>query len=169
MAVTERETQQNPLLEGLVLRRTPEPCALVIYGASGDLTRRKLFPALYALAYRHLLPDRFAVLGVARTEQSTEEFRAQMEEAVREHGRDDFREDVWDSVASRVGYMAIDFADESGEDRVKRCLLDLDDEHGTSGNRVHYLSVPPAAFETLVQEIGERRDSRGWTRPTSEA
>ena len=59
--------QENPLLEGLRLRRTPDPCALVIFGASGDLTKRKLFPALYSLALRRLLPEKFAVVGVART------------------------------------------------------------------------------------------------------
>ena len=64
----------NPLEEGLGLRRKPDPCALIIFGASGDLTHRKLFPALYALAYRRLLPERFAVVGVARTEQTPEQF-----------------------------------------------------------------------------------------------
>ena len=59
--------EANPLLEGLQLRRRPESCAVVIFGASGDLTKRKLFPALYALAYRKLLPERFAIVGVART------------------------------------------------------------------------------------------------------
>jgi glucose-6-phosphate 1-dehydrogenase len=74
------ETQvENPLLEGLELPRTPDPCIFVIFGASGDLTKRKLFPALYALAVRELLPERFAVLGTARTEQTSEEFRSTME------------------------------------------------------------------------------------------
>ena len=61
----------NPLLEGLQLRRRPEPCAIVIFGASGDLTKRKLFPALYALAFRKLLPEEFAIVGVARTPRSS--------------------------------------------------------------------------------------------------
>jgi glucose-6-phosphate 1-dehydrogenase len=65
---------------------------LVIFGASGDLTKRKLFPALYALAYRHMLPERFAVLGTARSPMSTEEFRKAMEEAVREHARVEFKQ-----------------------------------------------------------------------------
>ena len=88
--------QENPLLEGLRLRGGPEPCALVIFGASGDLTQRKLFPALYSLAFRRLLPEQFAIVGVARTEQSTEDWIAEMKKAVQEHGRDEFREDVWD-------------------------------------------------------------------------
>ena len=65
-------TAENPLLEGLRLRRTPDPCALVIFGASGDLTRRKLFPALYSLALRRLLPERFGIVGVARTRADDE-------------------------------------------------------------------------------------------------
>src|SRR2546422_336038 len=89
-------TQENPLLEGLQVRRTPDPCALVIFGASGDLTHKKLFPALYSLAFRRLLPERFAVIGVARTEDTDEEFKAQMKEAVQEYGRDEFVDEVWE-------------------------------------------------------------------------
>src|SRR5207253_5195186 len=87
------EQQENPLLEGLRLRRTPDPCALVIFGASGDLTKRKLFPALYSLALRRLLPERFGIIGVARTEETDDQFRDAMKAAVQEFGRDDFREE----------------------------------------------------------------------------
>jgi len=87
-------TEENPLLEGLAVRRTPDPCAFVIFGASGDLTKRKLLPALYALAYRRLLPEQFVVVGVARTEMTDEEFRANMEDAVREFARDPFQQDT---------------------------------------------------------------------------
>ena len=73
----------------------PDPCALVIFGASGDLTHRKLIPALYSLEYRGLLPENFAVVGVARTENSTEAWREKMHEAVTEFGRDEMSEDVW--------------------------------------------------------------------------
>jgi glucose-6-phosphate 1-dehydrogenase len=72
----------NPLEVGLGVRRTPDPCVLVVFGASGDLTKRKLFPALYALAYRKLLPERFAVVGVARTEESSRQFVSTMRKAV---------------------------------------------------------------------------------------
>ena len=156
---------ENPLLEGLKLRRTPEPCALVIFGASGDLTSRKLFPALYSLAVRRLLPERFGVIGVARTEQTTRQWAAAMKAAVKEHGRDDFDESVWSNLADGLRYVATDFADDEGQDAVVRELYELDEERGTEGNRVYYLAVPPAAFETIVNELGERRDStRGWTR-----
>jgi glucose-6-phosphate 1-dehydrogenase len=156
--------QENPLLEGLELARTPEPCALVIFGASGDLTRRKLFPALYSLALRRLLPERFGVVGVARTEMTDDAFRARMEEAVREFGRDEFRQDVWDAFAEGVRYVGTEFAGEAGHDAVARCLTRLDEERGTRGNRVYYLAVPPDAFEVLVRELGERRSAEGWTR-----
>ncbi len=155
---------ENPLAEGLELRRRPEPCVLAIFGASGDLTRRKIFPALYALAFRDLLPEQFAVVGVARTEQATEDFVAAMEAAVREFGRDEFKQEAWDRLASRTRYLATEFADEAGEDQVARGLTELDEEYGTRGNRVYYLAVPPGAMPKLVEELGERRTTTGWTR-----
>jgi glucose-6-phosphate 1-dehydrogenase len=164
MARVVEQQPENPLLAGLRLRRTPEPCALVIFGASGDLTQRKLIPALYSLALRRLLPENFGVVGVARTEASTEEFVERMEEAVKEHGRDEFRQDVWDALAEGMRYVATDFADEGGEDAVVEVLNELDRERGTAGNRVHYLAVPPAAMSTLIRELGERRGREGWTR-----
>jgi glucose-6-phosphate 1-dehydrogenase len=158
------ETEQNPLLEGLELRRRPEPCVLTIFGASGDLTRRKIFPALYALAFRELLPEQFAVLGVARTEMPSEEFVSAMEAAVREFGRDEFRQKTWEWLAARTSYVSMEFADEEAENRVAATLNELDEEFGTRGNRVHYLAVPPDAMPKLVEEIGDRRATLGWTR-----
>jgi len=154
----------NPLAEGLRLRRTPESCAFVIFGASGDLTQRKLFPALYALASRRLLPERFGVVGVARTEQTTEAWIDSMEEAVREHGRDEFDPEVWEGIASGMRYVTTDFGDAEGQDQVVAALNGLDDERGTAGNRLYYLAVPPAAFTTIVTALGERRGAEGWTR-----
>jgi glucose-6-phosphate 1-dehydrogenase len=156
--------EENVLLEGLRRRRSAEPCVLTIFGASGDLTQRKLFPALYALAYRHLLPEHFAVLGVARSEMSTQAFVERMRQAVEEHGRDEFREDVWDELAAGVRYLATDFSDESGWDDLARHLTELDEERGTHGNRVFYLAVPPDAFEGIVTHLGARRSTEGWTR-----
>jgi glucose-6-phosphate 1-dehydrogenase len=154
----------NPLTEGLRLRRKPDPCVLAIFGASGDLTRRKLFPALYALAYRRLLPERFSVVGVARSKQTTAQFRASMKQAVKEFGHDPYRQDVWDSLAPHLHYIATEFDSESGEDSVSQQLDACEVAEGTEGNRVYYLAVPPQAFETVVEEIGERRGRNGWTR-----
>jgi glucose-6-phosphate 1-dehydrogenase len=160
MAVAE----ENPLLEGLQLLRMPDPCAVVIFGASGDLTRRKLFPALYSLALRGLLPKQFGVVGVARSEESDDEFRERMKHAVQEFGRDKFREETWDWLAEGTRYVATDFADDDGQNRVAHALNELDVQRGTAGNRVYYLAVPPAAIAGLVHGIGQRRSNEGWTR-----
>jgi glucose-6-phosphate 1-dehydrogenase len=146
--------QENPLLEGLQVRRTPDPCVLTIFGASGDLTKKKLLPALYALAFRRLLPPRFAVVGVARTEESDDDFRERMKKAVQEHARDEFRDEVWESLAESMRYVATDFSDEGGEDEVARTLSELDEERGTGGNRVYYLAIPPSVFPTVVDALG---------------
>jgi glucose-6-phosphate 1-dehydrogenase len=156
--------QENPLAEGLALRRTPDPCALVIFGASGDLTHKKIMPALYALFVRQLLPPRFVIVGVARTEGDDDAFREDMEAAVKQHARDPFRQDVWDGLAAQLHYVAMDFADTGGEDKLHSELARFDEEQQLGGNSVFYLAVPPPAFPMIVQALGKRRDERGWTR-----
>ncbi|MEP6910246.1 MAG: glucose-6-phosphate dehydrogenase [Actinomycetota bacterium] len=162
--MTDTQVAENPLLLGLGPRRAPEPCAMVIFGASGDLTHRKIFPALYSLACRRLLPERFAVVGTARSEWSDDEFREQMERAVREFGRDDFKQDVWDRLAEATSYLSMDFADEGRENHLAERLNELDKGRGTRGNRLYYLAVPPSAMPTIVRELGERRRTEGWVR-----
>jgi glucose-6-phosphate 1-dehydrogenase len=163
-ASAETELAENPLLAGLGRHRTPEPCAVVIFGASGDLTKRKLIPALYSLAYNGFLPAEFGVVGVARTPMTGEEFRARMCEAVREHGRDEFREDVWERLAGGMSYLATEFTNEGGEAEVVARLTELDESRGTQGNRVYYLAIPPSAMEATVVQIGKGRSPTGWTR-----
>jgi glucose-6-phosphate 1-dehydrogenase len=167
-AAPAEEVGENPLLAGLTRRRTPEPCALTIFGASGDLTQRKLFPALYSLAFRGLLPERFGVVGVARTGISDDDFRDRMREAVREHGRDEFRDDVWDTLATGVRYLPMEFHDEEAWDALGALLGEMDEKRGTNGNRVYYLAVPPSAFEGIVEHVGRRRSADGWTRVIAE-
>ncbi len=158
------ELVENPLLVGLGPQRTPSPCALVVFGASGDLTRRKIFPALYSLAYRRLLPERFAVVGAARSDWTDDEFRDRMEHAVREFGHDDFEQEAWNWLAEATHYISMDFAHESGQDRLVVLLKQLDEERGTRGNRVYYLAVPPAVMDPIVEGCGQRRETDGWTR-----
>src|SRR5689334_6922597 len=158
------ETLENPLLQGLKMRRTPDPCIFVIFGASGDLTQRKLIPALYSLAYRRLLPEKFAVVGVARSEESDERFRDRMEAAVREHARDPFRDDVWAPLAEGLHYVATDFSDDAGMNRTADFLAQLDRERGTKGNRLVYFAVPPSAIGPLVEDLGPRHAATGWIR-----
>jgi glucose-6-phosphate 1-dehydrogenase len=160
----EQRREENPLAEGLSLRRTPDPCALVIFGASGDLAHRKLMPALYALALRRLLPTRMAIVGIARSEGDDDSYRNGMKAAVQEYARDPFRQDVWDELAPSLHYLSTDFADAGGEDALHEVLGRLDEELELGGNRVFYLAVPPPAFPTIVEALGTRRDERGWTR-----
>jgi glucose-6-phosphate 1-dehydrogenase len=156
--------ERNPLLEGLQIKRRPEPCVLVIFGASGDLTSRKLMPALYSLAFRGLLPDHFAIVGAARSQESDDEFRERMKEAVQHHARDEFRQEVWDELAAGMRYVTLDATDDAGEDNLTKVLSEVDHERGTHRNRVYYFAVPPSAIETLLLEIAERRSEEGWVR-----
>ncbi|MGH3003428.1 MAG: glucose-6-phosphate dehydrogenase, partial [Gaiellaceae bacterium] len=156
--------EQNPLAEGLRLRRRPDPCILVIFGASGDLTSKKLMPALYSLAYRRLLPEHFGIVGAARTEESDDEFRERMKQAVKDHARDPFDDSVWDALAAGMRYSTLDFADDRGEDALRDTLTELEGLLDTAGNRVYYFAVPPSAIGTLVREIAERRGAEGWIR-----
>ncbi|HKP17139.1 MAG TPA: glucose-6-phosphate dehydrogenase [Gaiellaceae bacterium] len=156
---------RNPLGEGLRLPRTPEPCALVIFGATGDLTRRKLFPSIYSLAARGMLPERLAIVGVSRTEQTDAEFREAMKESVREFGNGELDEKVWRRLAAGMRYVATDFADERGEGELVDLLARLDRDRGTEGNRLFYLAVPPSAISVVVEALGPRRGEwPGWTR-----
>src|SRR5919108_905810 len=158
------EIAENPLLEGLGARRAPEPCAVTIFGASGDLTRRKLFPALYALAVRRMLPEQFGVVGVARTEMSTDESRERMRGAVTEYARDEFREDVWHRLADGLRYVSADIADAEDDQAIIDALKELDETRGTAGNRLNYLAVPPMAIEPIVVQLGRLRGAGGGTR-----
>ena len=155
----------NPLEEGLSLRRKPDSCVLVIFGASGDLTHKKLMPALYALMVRRLLPEHFAIVGVARSEADDDAFRGDMKEAVKKYGRDEFRDDTWDELASNMRYVATDFSDQTGEDKLEQLLEELDGQHKLGGNRLYYLAVPPVAHPTIVEALGKRRShATGWAR-----
>ncbi|HEY7562968.1 MAG TPA: glucose-6-phosphate dehydrogenase [Gaiellaceae bacterium] len=162
--MTEVVAAPNPLLEGLTMRRPPEPCAIAIFGASGDLTQRKIMPALYALAMRGLLPARFGIVGVSRTEMSTEDFVERMRQAVMVNCRDEFRHDVWERLAEGLHYVSADFGVEGGEAALVDALNEIDETRGTAGNRVYYLAVPPAAFDDIVTALGRRRTASGWTR-----
>jgi glucose-6-phosphate 1-dehydrogenase len=157
MALAEDQRLENPLLEGLQLSRRPEPCVMVIFGASGDLTKRKLFPALYSLAFRQLLPEKFGIIGVARSEETGDEFRERMKAAVQEFGRDPFRDDVWEGLADGMQYVF-------GEDKLADALREFEERRGTGGNRVYYLAVPPPAFVSIVEWAGKHKSRKGWTR-----
>jgi glucose-6-phosphate 1-dehydrogenase len=158
--VTQAPPQANPLREGLRIERTPPPCALVIFGASGDLTRRKLVPALYALSASGALPPGFTVVGAARTEMDDEQFRASMRECVERFGRVPLQSEVWDGFEQGLRYARVDFQAEGGFDDLKRVLAEVDRERGTGGNRVYYLSIPPSGIGTVARRLGSEGMSR---------
>ncbi len=155
----------NPLLEGLPLRRRPAPCTLVIFGASGDLTERKLMPALYSLAFRRLLPEQFAVIGVSRSDWTDDGFREAMKNAVEHYARDPFRPEVWEELADGMRYLMLDpTADETSGPRLTNALEEVEAARGTAGNRLYYFAVPPGAFEPLVSMVATVPSAEGWNR-----
>ena len=165
--MTQAPTQANPLREGLRLERTPPPCALVIFGASGDLTKRKLVPALYALFSGGMLAPGFTVVGAARTAMSHDEFSAAMRDGVEKYGRIDLNEDVWRAFAEGLRYAEVDFDAPGGFEQLKRVLTEVDRERGTAGNRVYYLSIPPSGIGRVARRLGEEGMTRGGTPPAN--
>src|SRR5713226_108979 len=108
------QTEVNPLREGLSTRAVPQPCSVVIFGATGDLAHRKLIPALYNLAADGELPPAVTVIGFARREKSDDEFRREMEEATRKFSRQAVRDEIWKTFGESIFYHQSDFGDESG-------------------------------------------------------
>jgi len=108
------QPEPNPLREGLSTRAVPQPCAIVIFGATGDLTHRKLVPALYNLAADGDLPPAVAIVGFARRKKSDEEFRRDLEEATRKLSRQVVRDEIWKTFAQSIFYHQSEFGDESG-------------------------------------------------------
>src|SRR6195256_5384100 len=119
------QEQTNPLREGLSTRAVPQPCCIVIFGATGDLTHRKLVPAVYNLAADGELPPAVAVIGFARREKTDEEFRKEMEEATRKFSRQPVRDEIWKTFAQSVFYHQSGFDDESGYKRLAERLNEI--------------------------------------------
>jgi glucose-6-phosphate 1-dehydrogenase len=165
----------NPLREGLRLERIPEPCTMVICGATGDLTVRKLGPALYNLMLAGFLPPEFSVVGFARRPISDDEFRELLRQGIDQYSRNrPVKPSVWKSFSRGIEYHAGEFSDpDSYTDLVKR-LDRIDRDRGTAGNRLIYLAVPPILYPEIVKQLGaaglaetgeERHDGkRGWVR-----
>jgi glucose-6-phosphate 1-dehydrogenase len=131
----------------------PPPCVAVVFGATGDLTRRKLMPALYNLASSGHLPPQFALLGCARRGWSADEFRVQMREGVREFSRSGLSDVVWDALAPALEFVTGDFADPATYERMREQLAAMDVAHGTAGNRLFYLAVPPGEFPAILSGL----------------
>src|SRR5260221_9581493 len=158
----------NPLREGLRIKHSPEPCVMVIFGATGDLTHRKLLPALYNLALEHPLPAGFSVVGFARRPYSDEQFREQALESINQYSRQKpVNPQVWESFASGICYLQADFHDLKGYEKLNTVLNTLDQQRGTSGNRIFYLSTPPSQYPEIIHNLGAaglNKNRKGWTR-----
>jgi glucose-6-phosphate 1-dehydrogenase len=145
----------NPLREGLQGERIPAPTTMVIFGASGDLTKRKLVPALYSLARDRLLPPVFNVVGVARRDMEHGVFRKAMREATDKYARRRPVEDeLWKTFSDGIFYVNGTFEDPATYERLKKALADIDKERDTGGNRVFYLSTPPSEYPVIVKQLG---------------
>ena len=143
----------NPLRLGLRLERTPEPCIMVIAGASGDLCHRKLIPALFSLARARLLPPGFTILGLARTPMSDQAFRDTVTESMRKQAVD-VTSPLWESFAKGLHYHSGDYGATDTWTALGTRLSELDQLRGTGGNRLYYLAVPPTAFSTIIGGLG---------------
>lgn len=158
----------NPFREGLRIKQSPEPCVMVIFGATGDLTHRKLLPALYNLALEHPLPAGFSVVGFARRPYNDEVFRQQALDSINQYSRQKpVNPQVWESFATGIHYLQSSFNDAAGYDKLNALLNQLDAERGTGGNRIFYLSTPPSQYPEIIQRLGAaglNRNRKGWTR-----
>lgn len=158
----------NPLRAGMRIEHAAPPCAIVIFGATGDLTKRKLLPALYRLSVERLLPAEFAVIGVAREQKSDEEFRTQMRTAVSEQEEEELDEAVWQSFAPGLFYVPGDFSEPATFKQLGEALTRLEAERLTAGNRIYYLATAPDFFGLIAKQLGAagmaRPESQAWTR-----
>ena len=162
------QTEVNPLREGLSTRAVPQPCSVVIFGATGDLTHRKLLPALYNLSADGELPPAVTVIGFARRPKSDDDFRREMEDAVKKFSRQTVRDEIWKTFSQSIIYHQSDFADESGFKSLVERLDTIDKERGTRGNRLFYFAVAPEQFEPILKHlktVGLNRAREGsWAR-----
>jgi glucose-6-phosphate 1-dehydrogenase len=149
------ETEANPLAKGLDRRRAAEPCTIVLFGATGDLTERKLVPALYNLGRDGLLPPKVAIVGVARRPVSDADFRRSMFEGVKQHARlYQDGDSLWEPFSESIFYHAAPFDVLEGYRSLAGRLETLESRLGLPGNRLFYLATAPNYFATIVKSLG---------------
>ncbi len=152
------------------LEKIAGPSALVFFGITGDLARKKLMPAVYDLANRGLLPPNFAVLGFGRRDWDAGEFAAEAKAWVKDHARTAFNETVWEQLASGFRFISGGFDDDAAFIKLRETLDDLAKSRGTSKNHAFYLSIPPNSFETVCQQLSKHglahddSPDAGWSR-----
>jgi len=148
-------TETNPLrqVQDRRLPRIAGPCGLVIFGVTGDLARKKLMPAVYDLANRGLLPPGFSLVGFARRDWADQDFAQIVHDAVKEHARTEFREEVWRQLAEGVRFVPGNFDDDEAFKTLRQTIVDLDMQRGTGGNHAFYLSIPPRYFSDVIGQL----------------
>ncbi|HYK16809.1 MAG TPA: glucose-6-phosphate dehydrogenase [Bryobacteraceae bacterium] len=147
--------------------RAGDPCIMVIFGASGDLTKRKLIPALYNLAKDNLLSKEFALIGVARQGLTSEQFRDAIGKEIGDYATTKVDPDLWHWFARRIYYCSGNFDDLATYEKLGKMLADVDKEHGTRGNYFYYLATAPNYFATVVKQLGAANlvtEEKGWRR-----
>jgi glucose-6-phosphate 1-dehydrogenase len=160
----------NPLREGLRLERVPDPCTLVLFGATGDLAHRKVIPALYQLWRTNLLPHEFVIVAIGRRPYDDESLRADFRASLEKYSRVlPLDEAAWRSFSSRIRYQKMDFDDPAAFDDLVTTLESIDKEQNARGNHLYYLATQPSAFAEIVAQLGrvgldhEHHDG-GWRR-----
>src|SRR6195952_2898382 len=135
------------------LNRIAGPSGLVIFGVTGDLSRKKLMPAVYDLANRGLLPPGFGLVGFARRDWDDQDFEKVVHEAVQKYARTPFDEDVWQQLKQGIRFVQGEFDDDAAFDKLKETLAELDRDRGTMGNHAFYLSIPPKSFPQVTEQL----------------
>jgi len=145
----------NPLRDPLDrrLNRIAGPSGLIIFGVTGDLSRKKLMPAVYDLANRGLLPPGFSLVGFARRDWEDQDFGLVVKEAVKQYARTPWSEEIWDQLSKGIRFVSGEFGDDAAFDKLRETIETLDTERGTNGNHAFYLSIPPKAFPLVTQQL----------------
>ncbi|MFC9985239.1 glucose-6-phosphate dehydrogenase, partial [Microbacterium keratanolyticum] len=152
------------------LHRIAGPSALVIFGVTGDLSRKKLMPAVYDLANRGLLPPGFALVGFARRDWEDQDFAEVVLSAIKQHARTPFREETWQQLLQGIRFVQGTFDDADSFARLRQTVEQLDTERGTMGNHAYYLSIPPKDFPLVAKQlresglVDEKQDDDRWRR-----
>jgi glucose-6-phosphate 1-dehydrogenase len=151
------------------LPRVPESCALVVFGVTGDLARKKLIPAVYDLANRGLLPTNFVLLGFARRDWGHGDFESVVRAAAKEHARTPWREETWKRLSGNIKFVPGAFGDDKAFDLLADTLKKLAKSHGIGGNVAFYLSIPPNLFPTVLEQMertkmADNEAAGGWRR-----
>ena len=157
-----------PILKSNEVPQKASPCVMVIYGASGDLTKRKLLPALANLAQEGLLSRQFAIIGFSFDQLTTDAFREKLSAEMKQFAPESLTDDLWKWFLERIYYVHGDFNDSAAYQRLKDQVAAVEKEHNTQGNRFHYLAVAPAFFSPIVRKLGEagltKEGNGNWTR-----